>query len=82
MTRYYLRFGDEYLDSAVPYGTKADAVAAFGECMAAADRRGIELFGVAATAYIHIAGNRDEIVEDPDFVLSIGPRGGIRCERA
>lgn len=23
-----------------------------------------------------------EIVAEPDYVLSVGPRGGIRCERA
>lgn len=27
------------------------------------------------------AACRDELVEYPDFVLSLGPRGGVKCER-
>lgn len=45
-----------------------------------------------AEASIHIPDNfkttkwlrpneRDRLVEDPDYVLSVGPRGGIRKER-
>ena len=31
---------------------------------------------------IHVAQRRDALVEYPDFILSLGPRGGVRVERA
>lgn len=55
--------------------TKGDAVADF-ECVA----RYLDRFEQRITASIHIAHKRDEIVEYPDFVLSLGPRGGVRVE--
>ncbi len=32
-------------------------------------------------ATVHIADNEDEIAEYPDYVLSLGPRGGLKVER-
>lgn len=33
-------------------------------------------------ATIHIADRIEDVVEYPDYVLSLGPRGGLKCERA
>ena len=73
---YYLRIGDDYLEGAERHRTKADAVAAFAEVA-----HDLARYGQTIEATIHIADNADEVVEYPDFVLSLGPRGGVRCER-
>ena len=39
-------------------------------------------YGQSIEATIHMAQHRDELVEYPDYVLSLGPRGGVRVERA
>ncbi|AOZ05894.1 hypothetical protein [Cupriavidus malaysiensis] len=74
---YFLRTGDDYLDQAVKYSSKAGAVAAFRETSDELDR-----YGQSITASLHIADTLDEVVEYPDFVLERGPRGGIKGERA
>lgn len=42
----------------------------------------LERIGQMLTASVHLAPTRKEIAEYPDFVLSVGPRGGIKVERA
>lgn len=74
---HYLRMGDDALDRAERYRTKRDAVAAFEEAARELDR-----YGQKIEASIHCAINRNDVDEYPDFVLSLGPRGGVRCERA
>lgn len=74
--KYWLRMGDDWLDQAEDHRTKADAVAAFEEVARELDRYGQRIEGS-----IHIAPDADTIAEYPDFVLSLGPRGGIRVER-
>jgi hypothetical protein len=76
-TRYYLRLGADGLDQARPYRTRAAAVAAYGY-----DARDLAEYGQQLDASIHLAPTRAELVEYPDLVLSLGPRGGIRVERA
>jgi hypothetical protein len=44
--------------------------------------RPLERIGQMLTASVHLAPTRKEIAEYPDFVLSVGPRGGIKVERA
>jgi hypothetical protein len=39
-------------------------------------------YGQSIEATIHIAQHSDALVEYPDYVLSLGPRGGVRVERA
>lgn len=73
---YFLRIGDDYLDEAQAFRLKGDAVAEFAEVA-----RDLDRFEQRIEASIHIACNRDELAEYPDFVLSLGPRGGVRCER-
>lgn len=37
-------------------------------------------FGQVIEATIHLANTESEVAEYPDFVLSIGPRGGLKIE--
>ena len=72
----FLRVGNDYLEDAERHATKADAIAAFAETA-----RELARYDQRIEATLHYAANRDELQEYPDFVLSLGPRGGIRCER-
>ena len=75
--RYYLRMGDDDLDQARRYRTRADALAAFGHVA-----RELARYGQVLDASVHLAASRDQLAESPDLVLSLGPRGGIQVERA
>ena len=75
--RYFLRLGSDDLDQARRYRTRAAAVAAYGH----AAREQAE-YGQDLDASVHLAPTRAELVEYPDLVLSLGPRGGVRVERA
>ena len=75
---YWLRLEDEELGagSNAPYRFKRDAVDAFAEVA-----RKLARFDQAISGAIHIASpNGEDLAEYPDFVLSIGPRGGIKVE--
>lgn len=74
---YYLRMGSDYLDQASKFGSKANALYAF-ETTA----RELARYDQHIEASLHIADSKDDLQEYPDFVLSLGPRGGLRCERA
>lgn len=43
--------------------------------------RELARYGQSIEASIHIADNRDELDEYPDYVLSLGSRGGLVKER-
>lgn len=73
--RHYLRLGFDPLESAMRFRTKADAVAHYREVATELDR-----YGQQIEATIHLALNRDDLAEYPDYALSLGPRGGVRCE--
>ena len=75
--RYFLRMGSDDLDQARRYRTRADAVAAYGYAA-----RELAEYGQDLNASVHLAPTRAELVEYPDLVLSLGPRGGVRVERA
>lgn len=75
--RYYLRLGSDDLDQARRYRTRADAVAAYAYAA-----RELAEYGQALDASVHLAPGRAELAEYPDLVLSLGPRGGVRVERA
>lgn len=77
MSYYYLRVGDDDLDTAERHRTKADALAAYAEVA-----RELARYDQRIEATVHIAPLRREIADYPDFVLSLGPRGGIRCDAA
>ena len=74
---YYLRFQNDYLEDAVGYRSKTAALEVFRDTAAELSR-----YDQQVEATIHIAPRRAEIAEYPDFVLSLGPRGGVRCEAA
>lgn len=76
MATCFLCFAGEYLDDA----QKCRSIEfAKGEFLAAAQE--LDRFGQRIEASIHIAPRRSEIAEYPDYVLSLGPRGGLKVER-
>ena len=75
--KYFLCIGEDTLESARPYRTKAAAMAAFADVA-----RELSRYGQEIDATVHLAPNRDATVEYPDLLLSLGPRGGVRVERA
>jgi hypothetical protein len=76
MARCFLVYAGETLDKAIPYATKGDACRAYMWTALELDR-----VGQSIDAAIHIAPTRDEMAEYPDFVLSLGARRNLRCER-
>lgn len=75
--RTFLRMGATPLDEAEMYRSRAAAVAKF-ERVAHELRR----YGQSVEASLHYAQSRAALQEYPDFVLSLGPRGGTKVERA
>ena len=43
--------------------------------------RELDRFGQSIEASLHIAKSKDLINEYPDYVLSLGKFGGLKCER-
>lgn len=77
MMKAYLHYPDIPLEHAQVFRSITAACAAF---KITADAVGC--LGQAIEASVHIAKNRSELVEYPDYVLSVGPRGGLKKERA
>ena len=79
--RFYLTLGTplDGLDSCPWYYTKQDAVSAFCDYAREGTRTGLE---ERPTGAIHAAPSRDALDEYPDWILSIGPRGGVCVARA
>lgn len=77
MPFYFLRSGADPLEDAKCFKTKKDAIAMFS-----ADAYQLAKYDQRHEASIHIAENIDEVAEYPDFVCSLGPRGGLKIERA
>jgi hypothetical protein len=75
--KFFLRVGADSLDRAIAYRSRAAAIAAFRAVAGELDR-----YGQSIEATVHIAPSRDLVDEYPDFVLSLGPRGGVRVDRA
>lgn len=75
--RAYLRMGNDYLADAVGYPSKTAAVAAF-----AATARELARYGMSIEASVHMVAPGAHPNEHPDLVLSVGPRGGVKVERA
>lgn len=76
----YLSFAGDCLSDADLYDSLKDAVWAFERVAEDLDR-----FGQQTEASIHFYDRRvhdaPHCNEYPDRVLSLGPRGGVRCER-
>lgn len=73
---YYLCVGSDTIEDSSRHQRLRDAVDAFRDV---AEELGHYEQRIAAS--VHIAPKRSECDEYPDYVLSVGPRGGIRCER-
>ena len=72
---YYLCIGDDTLEDSSRHRTKRDALDAFREVAEELARYGQTIHGT-----LHIANKRSECVDDADLFLSLGPRGGVRCD--
>ena len=77
MATTYLVYSTDSIDQAQRCESKASAIRAFRFTAEELDR-----YGQAIEATLHYAEKRSEIAEYPDFVLSLGPRGGVKVERA
>ena len=77
MKKFFLRMGADYLEEARAFRSRAAAVDHYRDI--AQELAG---FGQEIEGSIHIAPDRDTLAEYPDCVLSLGPRGGVRVERA
>lgn len=75
MTVCFLRMGDDYLEDATRCHSIRDAIEEYREV--AEELNGYEQ---KIEASIHIAKTMDEVAEYPDYVLSLGPRGGVKVE--
>lgn len=76
MTTCFLRVGSDSLDEAYRCPTIRDALDDF---RAIAEE--LARFEQPIEGSVHIAPHQDDVVEYPDLVLSLGPRGGLRVER-
>lgn len=74
---YFLRIDNDYLEDAKAFNTKTGAVAYFRRTA-----QELAQYGQECSATIHIAPRPDDVAEYPDFVLSLGSRGGVHIERA
>lgn len=74
---YYLCVGTDTIEESSRHHRLADAIDAYRDVANDLGR-----FGQGIDGTIHRAAKRSECDEYPDYVLSIGPRGGVRCERA
>lgn len=74
--KYWLIAGSDSFFDAEPHETKKDAVNAYKWAAQELAEYGQEL-----EASIHVADSWENIAEYPDYVLYLGPRGGVRVEK-
>jgi hypothetical protein len=77
---WVLCFAGDSLDESRTYRTKCAALDAFKETA-----QELALIGQPIEATVHAKthydwNDNDCVCEYPDFALSLGPRGGVRCE--
>lgn len=72
---WFLRIGDDSLDDSLCYQTKQAAVDEYQRVAQELAR-----YEQRIEASLHRAIRRNAIDEYPDFVLSLGVRGGVRVE--
>ncbi len=73
----FLRYAHEYLEDSIPFNSISDAKFDFENTAKELDR-----YGQHIEASIHIAKDVESLNEYPEFVLTLTPRGAIRCDRA
>ena len=80
MSRVYIRFDNQYLEDAELCDSIAEAKRYFADTA-----RDLGRYGQEVTASLHLYDRRvtdgKHCQEYPDFILSVGPRGGVRVER-
>lgn len=72
---WFLRIGSDCLDDALCYQTKQAAVNKYQRVAQELAR-----YEQRIEASLHRASRRETLDEYPDFVLSLGVRGGVRVE--
>lgn len=75
--RFFLRLGDDGLESVLSFRTRRGAVDNYR-----AVAQELWGYGQRLEATIHAAPDLESVAEYPDWVLSLGPRGGVQLERA
>ena len=73
MKTCYLRYQFDSLANAKMHASMASACSEFLKTAKDLDR-----YGQRIESSIHIAATKEELDEYPDYVLSLGPRGGLR----
>ena len=71
----FLRIDNDTLDDAVPFNTLRGAKARFRVVASELAR-----YGQSCVATVHYARRRSELNEYPDYMLTLGPRGGVQAE--
>ena len=74
---WFLRMGDDALEEALRFTNKANAIAEFKRVA-----EELAQYDQAIYASLHIAPSRAEVVEYPDFVLSLNESGRVVTEQA
>jgi hypothetical protein len=78
MSKYwFLRMGMDTVEEALRFANKRDAIAEYRRVAEELAR-----YGQAIDASLHIAPSRAEVVEYPDFVLSLNENGRVVTEQA
>jgi hypothetical protein len=78
MNKYwFLRIGMDTVEEALRFASKRDAVAEYRRVA-----NELAQYGQAIDASLHIAPSRAEVVEYPDFVLSLNENGRVVTEQA
>ena len=72
---WFLRLGSDYLEDSLCFQTRTAAEHKFQRVAQELERYGQEL-----EASLHRAPNRATLNEYPDYVLALGPRGGVKAE--
>jgi hypothetical protein len=74
---WFLRLGADSAEEALLFRTRIAAIHKYQRVAQELERYGQEL-----GASLHRAPNRYTLNEYPDYVLALGPRGGVSVERA
>ena len=74
---WFLRIGSDAVEEALRFANKRDAVAEYRRVA-----NELAQYGQAIDASLHIAPSRAEVVEYPDFVLSLNESGRVVTEQA
>jgi hypothetical protein len=76
-TLVFLRIDNDSLDDARPFNTLRGAKFRFRSVASE-----LAQYGQKCVATIHYARRRSELQEYPDYILELGPRGGVKQSRA